>query len=165
MNMTSFSHPNKDLRSFKVFTIEEGTVIDHIDAGQALNIIRVLDLAKNDTIVTVGLNLPSKKLGHKDLIKVEFRNLTPEEANKLAIFAPHSSINIIKNYEVTDKFAVTVPPSIKRLIVCPNPSCITQTEHMDTLFHISNGGQHLKFTCHYCEKKFQHDDILEYRYS
>jgi len=164
MNISSNTNPSKDLRSFKVFTIEEGTVIDHIDAGQALNIIRVLDLAADDTLVTVGLNLPSKKLGHKDLIKVEFRELTQDEANKVAIFAPHSSINIIKKYEVADKFQIKVPEKIERLIICPNPNCISNAGHMDSVFHVTNGGPNLTFNCNYCEKRFHHDDILEYRY-
>lgn len=155
----------KGIRTFRVFAIEEGTVIDHIDKGQALHIINILDLTKNNTIVTVGLNLPSKRLGYKDLIKVEHQYLTQKEVNRVAIFAPNASINIIKNFSVVDKFPITVPDIIDGLIVCPNPNCITNNEPMETIFHVTNGGTRLKFICDYCEKKFIQEDISAYNHA
>ena len=63
-------------KSLSVAAIRNGTVFDHIKAGNALRIIRLLDLAKEGHQVTVGLNLPSKELGVKDLIKVEGREIS-----------------------------------------------------------------------------------------
>ena len=88
----------EDLRAFKVYAIEDGTVIDHIQAGRAMKIISILKLASHKNTVTVGLNFGSDHLGRKDIIKVEDRELTPEEANRVAIFAPKATINIIRNF-------------------------------------------------------------------
>lgn len=155
-------HPEK-IRAFKVFAIKEGTVIDHIPAGQALKIIRLLDLPADKKIVTVGLNFKSKGLKLKDLIKVEKRELTPEEISRIAIFAPEATINIIRNFEVAKKFKAEVPKTIEYVIVCPNPNCISSHEEMDSKFHTlaENGG--VKMQCHYCEKIFGGDDIREYK--
>lgn len=84
-------------------------MIDHIDAGHALKIIRILNLADHQKVVTVGLNLPSRAMKFKDIIKVEGRELTPEEANRVAILAPTANLNIIRNYEVVKKFNLKLP--------------------------------------------------------
>ncbi len=154
--------PPNDLRAFKVFAIEAGTVIDHIDAGNALKIISILDLYRDNHVVTMGMNFKSKSHGYKDIIKVEHRELTPEEVNRVAIFAPHASINIIRNYDVAKKFKAEIPDQIKHLIVCPNPMCITNHEKMDTLFGVKPNGHNLKLKCHYCEKQFLSEDIIKY---
>ena len=161
--MNSIEDPNKPLRPFRVYAIEEGTVIDHIDSGQAIKIIRILNLASEHRVVTVGLNLPSDTQGHKDLIKVEGRELTKEEANRIAIFAPHATINIIREFKVADKFRIKIPEVIEHLIVCPNPTCITNSERMETKFFIKPNGEKLHLQCKYCEKIFTQDQILEYK--
>ena len=145
-----------------VSAIKNGTVVDHITAGKALSIIRLLNLLQHKKIVTVGLNLPSKSMGYKDLIKVEGAELTPEEANRSAIFSPESSVNIIRNYNVAKKFFVAIPEKISRLIICPNPKCITNHDRMESLFHVSKEGKEIKLQCHYCEKIFSNDEISQY---
>lgn len=152
----------KQLRTFKVFTIKEGTVIDHIQAGQALKIIQILKLDNHENIVTTGLNFPSKMLGKKDIVKVENRELTQDEANKLSILAPTATINIIKNFEVVKKFKVEIPKQLSKVAVCPNPKCITNHENMNTLFYTKKEKTELKLQCHYCEKIFSQHDIKEY---
>ena len=153
---------NKDLRAFKVFAIKNGTVIDHIKAGQALKIIKILKLYANDKIVTVGLNFPSKTLEFKDIIKVEERELNPDEANRVAILAPQASINIIKNFEVTKKFKVQIPDQVEKIIVCPNPKCITNNEPMKTVFSVTVNKDQTKLRCKYCEKTFDQEEIKGY---
>ncbi len=152
----------KQLRTFKVFAIKEGTVIDHIPAGQALKIIQILKLYSHDHIVTTGLNFPSKTLGKKDIVKVENRELTQDEANKLAILAPTATINIIRNFELAKKFLVEIPKQLSKVIFCPNPKCITNHENMHTLFYTKKEKVGLKLQCHYCEKIFSQNDIKEY---
>lgn len=142
-----------------VSAIKNGTVIDHIPAGQALKIIRVLNLAAHQKLVTVGLNLPSKLMGFKDLIKVAERELTPDEANQVAILAPHATINIIKNYQVAKKFKVQIPEKIERLLICPNPKCITNHEPMKSVFEIKTRGKEIITRCQYCEKVFTPADF------
>ncbi|PIZ94952.1 MAG: aspartate carbamoyltransferase regulatory subunit [Candidatus Magasanikbacteria bacterium CG_4_10_14_0_2_um_filter_37_12] len=163
--MTSEQKTPEDLRAFKVYAIKAGTVIDHIQVGRAMKIIDILKLASHKSTVTVGLNFPSSNLGRKDIIKVENRELSPEEANRVAIFAPNSTINIIRNFKVADKFKVKIPEIINKIIVCPNPTCITNNETMSSCFHVSHNGDIniIKLRCKYCEKIFIHDDIREYK--
>ncbi len=144
-----------------VSAIKNGSVIDHITMGHGLKIVQILQLAAHKKIVTVGLNLPSRAMQHKDLIKVEGRELTPDEGNEVALFAPQATINIIRNYKIVKKFSVVLPKTIDQLIVCPNPRCITNNEKMTTVFHLDqNEGVLLR--CHYCEKIFKEDDIQKY---
>jgi aspartate carbamoyltransferase regulatory subunit len=146
-----------------VSAIKNGTVIDHIAAGSALKIIRLLNLAAHNKIVTVGLNLPSKAMGYKDIIKVEDRIITDEEINRIAILAPHASINIIKNYQVDKKITVKLPKVIDYVVVCPNLKCITNHEEISTKFKVIEDHDHLKLQCHYCEKMYKQEEIIEYK--
>lgn len=146
-----------------VNAIQNGTVIDHITAGNALKIIKILNLPAHQKIVTVGLNLPSRTMKYKDLIKVEGRELTPEEANRVAILAPSATMNIVNNYTIVKKFELKIPKFIEQLLICPNPKCITNHETMDTFFYIIPNGSTVKIKCKYCEKTFCQDDITEYK--
>ncbi|MFH1790221.1 MAG: aspartate carbamoyltransferase regulatory subunit [bacterium] len=157
--------PPKGLRAFRVFAIKEGTVIDHIQAGSALKIIQLLNLSADNKIVSVGMNFSSKGLKYKDIIKVEKRELTPTEINKVAIFAPQATINIIRNYKVAKKFKVEMPKLIEHVIVCPNPKCITNNDETDTVFKVLSKNGQLKMQCYYCEKIFKQDEIREYKNS
>ncbi len=144
-----------------VSAIKNGTVIDHIEAGNALKIIRLLNLPAHKKIVTVGLNLPSRVMKHKDIIKVEEREITEEEMNQIAILAPKASINIICDFEIIKKFNAKLPKQIEHILVCPNPDCITNQERMDSLFHVIKNGT-IKLKCHYCEKIFSQEEIKNY---
>jgi len=155
--------PNKTPKQLLVAAINNGTVIDHITAGSALKIIRLLNLASHNNVVTVGLNLPSRAMKLKDLIKVEGREITPEEIDSVSILAPSASINIIKNYEVAKKFSVKIPDTIDYVVVCPNPKCITNNEKMDSKFHVIKEKDGVKLKCHYCEKIFKQKEINEYK--
>lgn len=150
-------------KQFLVSAIENGTVIDHITVGYALKIVRILNLAAYDHIVTIGLNLPSRDMGTKDLVKVEGRELTQEEVNSIAILAPHATINIVQHYDVVKKFRVQIPRQIQRVIICPNPKCITNSEVMDTLFSVHVKGENIVVQCNYCERMFAREEIKEYR--
>ncbi|KKR99090.1 MAG: Aspartate carbamoyltransferase regulatory chain [Candidatus Magasanikbacteria bacterium GW2011_GWC2_41_17] len=155
-------HMTQD-KKLLVSAIKNGTVIDHINAGQALKIIRFLNLAAQNKLVTVGLNLPSKLMKIKDLIKVEDWEISLEEANQVALIAPQSTINIIKNYTVTKKFALKLPEKIEHLLVCPNPKCITNHEPMDSFFYVKLRKQKVEVSCKYCEKQFALDEIKDYK--
>jgi len=152
-------------KTLSVAAIENGTVIDHIDAQYALTIIRLLNLPGGKKLVTVGLNLPSQNMGRKDIIKVEGREITEKEANKIAILSPTATINIIKNYVVEKKFPVALPETIEYVVICPNRMCITNNERMmDTKFHVSHNGEEVRLKCHYCEKGFSQTEIKEYNH-
>ncbi|MFA7653925.1 MAG: aspartate carbamoyltransferase regulatory subunit [Candidatus Magasanikbacteria bacterium] len=155
--------PTKSPKQLLVAAIKNGTVIDHITAGHALKIIRLLNLASHNKVVTVGLNLPSQAMKLKDLIKVEDREITTEESNRVAILAPKASINIIKNYEVVKKIFVKLPDTIEYVVVCPNLKCITNNENMNSKFNVIKEKDGIKLKCHYCEKIFKQEEIKEYK--
>jgi aspartate carbamoyltransferase regulatory subunit len=144
-------------KKLSVAAIEHGTVIDHIPAGQGMRIVRLLKLADHKKKVTLGLNLPSQSLGYKDLIKVEGREVSEEEANQIALFAPKATINIIRNYQIEIKFSVSLPQTISKILNCPNQKCITNHEHVVSRFNVSRFGHKVMLQCDYCEKVFAHD--------
>lgn len=152
----------KEKTKLLVSAIKNGTVIDHIEKGNALQIVKLLNLPSEKKVVTVGLNLPSKEMGYKDLIKVEEKELTQAEVNEVAILAPNASINIIKNYEVFKKFNVEIPKIIEYVIVCPNSKCITNNERMETKFHVTKNDKGVHLKCNYCEKKYTKNQIKKY---
>ncbi|MEK7084262.1 MAG: aspartate carbamoyltransferase regulatory subunit [Patescibacteria group bacterium] len=150
-------------KTLSVSAIENGTVIDHITAGNALKIIRLLRLPEKDRQVTVGLNLKSHAMGRKDLIKVEDHEVTEEEAGRIAILTPRATINIIKKFAVKKKFIVQIPERIDRVLVCPNHTCITNHEKMSTSFLIHPFKKEFHLACRYCERIFLKDEITDYR--
>lgn len=142
-----------------VSAIKNGTVIDHIASGQALRIIQLLGLQSGKQTITIGMHLPSKTMGKKDLIKIENRILTPTEANEIVVFAPDATINVIENFEVANKISTHLPKGMAKVFSCPNPKCITQYEPIDTYFHIHEMRKSIKLTCRYCEKSFDRDQV------
>ncbi len=143
--------------TLSVAAIEKGSVIDHIPAGQGMRIVRLLKLAEHKKKVTLGLNLPSKRLGYKDIIKVEEWELSEKEGSEIAVFAPKATINIINGYRIVKKFTVSMPATISRLLTCPNHHCVTNHEEMATQFQVIQIGRRVSLQCHYCEKSFAHD--------
>lgn len=148
-------------KTLSVSAIKEGTVIDHIRAGQALKIIRVLRLNANENRVTVGLNLKSKSVGLKDIIKIENVFLTEPQAAQIAIFSPMATVNVIENYGVAKKFKVQMPEEAAAVLACPNTRCITNIERVPTLFSVEENNNHALLRCKYCEKLFTRDQMHE----
>lgn len=144
-----------------VEALKEGTVIDHIPAGQGLNILRLFRLAELGERVTVGLNLNSRHMGAKDLIKVENVALTEEQANELALFAPKATVNVINNFEVVKKHQLELPQAIEGIFDCPNSNCISHNEPVASYFYVKTHGHDTKLKCRYCEKVFTRDIVAE----
>ena len=102
-----------DTSQLLVRRIKDGTVVDHIENGKALIVLRVLDITgKEGNVVTVALNVPSNKHSKKDIIKVENKYLEKDETDKLALIAPHATINIIRDYKLVEKRIINLPESI-----------------------------------------------------
>lgn len=146
-------------KTLPVSAIHNGTVIDHIPSGQAFRIIHLLSLLDKKHKVTVGLNLPSKRMRLKDLIKIENHHLKNNEANEITIFAPEATINIIQNFEVVDKIITSLPLSISGIFICPNPICITHSEPIESFFYIKEQGKDVKLMCRYCEKTYHRNNV------
>jgi aspartate carbamoyltransferase regulatory subunit len=139
--------------------IENGSVIDHITAGKGLKVINILNLTPEETSILL-MNVPSKKLGRKDIVKVENRILTANEVNKISIIAPNATLNIIENGEVKDKRKVALPNTLENIIKCPNTNCITNSnEPMKTRFIVEKR-EPIKIRCFYCEKIFNSEEIM-----
>ncbi len=141
-------------KELKVVPIRNGTVIDHITAGQALNVLRILGInAKTDAVVSVVMNVRSGKMGRKDIVKVEDRELKPEEVDKIALIAPNATINIIRNSEVVEKHKVYLPELIEGIMRCSNPNCISNaaTEPVVPRF-LTVSINPPRFRCFYCER-------------
>ena len=149
-------------KTVSVAAIKDGTVIDHIPMGQALKIIELLQLTKQHFKVTLGLHLNSSSMKYKDIIKIEDRFLTEKEAHDVAVFAPNATINIIKNYKVSSKISAHLPKKIQKVLICPNPRCITRNEWVDSLFLVEEFKQKIYLRCNYCEKNFERDEIEDY---
>ena len=141
----------------KVNAVREGTVIDHLVAGTALKVLRILGI-ENDRAVTIGLNLESKKMGRKDLIKIERHEVLPDEVRKIAIVSPNATFSIIRDFRVVQKLSPTLPESIENLLRCPNPSCVTNDDRVDTRFDVVRTDS-LRLRCHYCERMIRKDEI------
>lgn len=146
-------------KTLSVSAIHNGTVIDHINSGQAFRIVHLLGLLDKKYKVTIGLNLPSKTMKFKDLIKIENYTLTNEEANDITIFAPEATINVIQNFEVVNKFITSLPTSISDVFICPNAACITHSEPVKTFFNIESQGKQVKLICKFCEKEFDRNHV------
>ncbi len=141
--------------------IREGTVIDHIVAGNALKIIRLLHLPDHHRQITVGLNLKSPSLGIKDLIKIAYFFLSPEHAEQIAIFSPNATVNVIEEYQVVKKFRVDMPKEISGTLQCPNPRCITGHEQIKSQFLVEENEETVVLFCSFCEKSFSRSEVKE----
>lgn len=118
-----------DASQLLVRRIKDGTVIDHIEAGKALVVLRVIDITgKDGNVITVALNVPSNKHIKKDIVKIENRFLMKYETDKLALIAPRATINIIKDYKLVEKRKIQLPDSIVGIFRCPNLKCISNSE-------------------------------------
>ncbi len=144
-------------KQIKVNAIKNGTVIDHIAAGKALRVIDILNLKGNSSVM-IGMNLHSNKIGKKDIIKIENRELSANEVNSISLIAPESKLIIIKNFKVISKSKLQIPDKLDHLIVCPNPNCITNLEKVKTKFKVVKKSP-IVVRCLYCEKKYAADDV------
>ena len=122
----------------RVSKIRNGTVIDHVTGGQALNVLSILGIDGSEGLgVSIGMNVPSDRLGRKDVVKVEDRELSQSEVDVISLIAPEASINIIRDFEVVAKNRVDRPETVIGLLSCPNANCITNgNEPVETKFTI-----------------------------
>ncbi len=146
------------VKELTIPAIKEGTAIDHIPSRVTFKVMRILDLKEFKHAISVALNLKSKTMGKKGIIKVGNRFLTQDEVNKIAILAPNATVNIIKDYKVKEKIKVDIPDTIHNIIKCSNPNCITNNEKVKTLFHVINKAP-LQVLCHHCERVMEAKDI------
>jgi aspartate carbamoyltransferase regulatory subunit len=150
-----------DTSQLLVRRIKDGTVVDHIENGKALIVLRVLDITgKEGNVVTVALNVPSSKHVKKDIIKVENKFLEKVETDKLALIAPHATINIIRDYKLVEKRKINLPDSIIGIFDCPNLNCVTNSEEdiRSTIDIIDK--EKILLRCKYCARTITIDELV-----
>ena len=140
--------------SLNISTISEGFVLDHIQAGKSMEIYKHLNLDKLDCCVAIIKNVPSKKMGKKDIIKIE----CPIDVADLEIlgFIDHNiTVNIIQDDKIIEKKALKLPEKVTNVIKCKNPRCITSVEQqLDHVFVLTDS-ENIVYRCQYCEEKYR----------
>ncbi|MDG6220169.1 MAG: aspartate carbamoyltransferase regulatory subunit [Candidatus Thermoplasmatota archaeon] len=141
-------------RKLKVKPIDNGTVIDHIPAGMAFKILAIISKGRElNKPMTLAINVDSKKMGRKDIIKMEDLEMKKQEVNKIALVAPEATFCIIKDSEVVKKLQTETPKVVKGLVRCANPNCVTnQNEPVEYEFHVFSK-KPPRLRCHYCERE------------
>ena len=138
--------------------IHEGFVLDHIKAGTSIQLYHDLKLDELDCTVAIIRNAKSNKMGKKDIIKVE----CPIEALDLDIlgFIDHNiTVNVIKGDVIVEKKELHLPKTIKNVIRCKNPRCITSIEQeLDQIFVLTDEVKEV-YRCKYCEEKYVNNEI------
>ena len=142
--------------------IENGINIDHIPHGNAWYVMKILNLFSSSNHTGVGLNLPSRKLGVKDLVKIEDYTLTKNQIDAISLFCVGSTLSIIKNFVVISKEILQLPYEVKDIIICPNKRCVSH-QHTSKFTTFTNRKALMVVSCHYCEKEFLLDEIREYK--
>lgn len=141
-------------KELKIPLIKNGSVIDHITPGSAVKVLRILGIPDtSSSVVSVAMNVKSK-IGKKDIVKVENRELDPHEVDKIALIAPKATINIIRDYKVTEKHKVKLPDEIIGIVKCSNPTCISnaQREPVKSRFKVIKKDP-TEIICYYCERE------------
>ncbi len=132
-------------------SIKNGIVIDHITAGKGMQIYKLLGLDKLDCSIAIIKNVHSRKLGKKDIIKVDSDIYVDIDA--LGYIDPGVTVNIIKDGALVDKKNISLPDRIVNVIFCKNPRCITSTEQeLAHVFRLTDK-ESKTYRCIYCETK------------
>lgn len=137
--------------------IANGTVIDHITAGMGKKVLCLLGIDENYQYrVALMINVTSKKMGKKDIVKIEGIFVDEKQAGLIALVAPRATINVIKDEKVEKKFIAELP---EKLFAgkCPNPNCITNFEQGYEEFKKEGND----YRCFYCERLFRSSELVK----
>ena len=131
--------------------IKNGIVIDHITAGKAMELYRILGLGKLDCTVAILKNVVSAKHGRKDIIKID--QIMELDWDVIGYVDPNITVNIIKDGVLVEKRQLKLPETITNVIRCKNPRCITSVEQeLPHVFRLTDRERH-EYRCLYCETK------------
>ena len=134
-------------------SIQNGIVIDHIQAGKGMRIYELLELDKLDCCVALIKNARSSKMGRKDIIKIE--GDLAINFDVLGFIDNNITVCNIKNGELVKKENIVLPRRIKNVVKCKNPRCITSTEeNLDQIFVLCDEKAH-RYRCLYCEQAYK----------
>lgn len=132
-------------------SIVNGVVIDHITAGSGMKLYELLNLDSLDASVAIIKNVSSKKMGKKDIIKIDAD--IPVDFDVIGYVNPNATVNIIKNGNLVEKRSIDMPQVLTNVIKCKNPRCITSCEQeLDHIFKLTDEDGKV-YRCIYCETK------------
>ncbi|MCQ2475039.1 MAG: aspartate carbamoyltransferase regulatory subunit [Clostridia bacterium] len=132
-------------------SISNGIVIDHIKAGSGMKLYELLGLGELDCSVAIIKNVSSKKMGKKDIIKIDAD--IPVDLDVIGYVDPDATVNIIKNGELVKKLVIGLPETLTDVIKCKNPRCITSVEQeIRHIFRLTDRDKKI-YRCIYCETK------------
>ncbi len=132
-------------------SIKNGIVIDHITAGRGMEIYRLLGLDSLDCSVALIKNVPSRKMGKKDIIKID--SDFDVDTDILGYVDPDVTVNIIKDGRTAEKKTIELPERLTGVLVCKNPRCISATEQeLPQVFRLTDRGRRV-YRCIYCETR------------
>ena len=135
----------------KIDSIQNGIVIDHITAGRGMRLYELLKLDDLDCSVAIIKNVVSKKMGKKDIIKID--SSTHIDLYVIGFVDPQATVNIIRDGELIRKRCIDMPHELTNVIKCMNPRCITTTEQeLDHVFRLTDPENKI-YRCIYCETK------------
>lgn len=133
--------------------LNEGVVLDHIKAGKAMSIYHYLGLGELDSVVAIIKNVPSQKMGKKDIIKIE-TSIENVDLDILGFIDNNITVNIIKGGKIVEKKILTLPRKITNVLYCKNPRCITTVEQeLEQIFILTDADKRI-YRCAYCEEKY-----------
>ena len=146
----------------RVTAIRNGTVVDHIPSGYAMQVIRILRInTERATPVSLVMNVPSDKLGRKDVLKIEDRELDQEDLDRLALIAPAASIAIIRNHAVAEKMRVELGDDLGNIAKCSFPNCITKNDREPLPQRMKVvSRESLEVRCYYCGRGQEIDELI-----
>lgn len=132
--------------------IQNGVVIDHIEAGRAMQLYKLLNLGSLDASVALIKNVPSKKMGKKDIIKIDAD--IDLDFDVIGFVDPSATVDIIRNGVLVEKKSIALPEKLTNVIFCKNPRCITSVEQeIEHIFKLSDP-EKKEYRCIYCETKY-----------
>ncbi len=132
-------------------SIKNGIVIDHITAGNAMKLYQLLNLDRLDCPVAVMQKVHSNKMGEKDIIKIDGE--VDLNMDILGYVDPKATVDIIRDGVLKDKYSIAPPETLRDVIFCKNPRCITTTEQeLPHIFKLTDCEHHV-YRCIYCEAK------------
>ena len=130
-------------------SIKQGIVIDHIPAGQSMRLYGLLGLDQLDCTVAIIKNVKSRKMGRKDIIKVD--EDIEIDLNILGFIDPNITVNIIKHDVIVEKKHLSMPERVVNVLKCNNPRCITTTEQgLNQVFRLADPARK-QYRCIYCD--------------
>ena len=134
-----------------VDSIQNGIVIDHISAGNSMKLYELLDLDRLDCCVALIKNVTSRKMGKKDIIKIDADIHVNLDA--IGYVDPEATVNVIKDGQLVEKKVIGTPQTLTNVLKCKNPRCITSCEQeLVHIFRLSDSSAKI-YRCIYCETK------------